>query len=418
MLPVIYSHGLLERVPKLKVAAVIVLFLVIFFYVPVVPYIQPITVPGSYSPGFEACLAGVSQTNLRLAMAQQLNCENEFRAPAVDLYGFATPAYGLLGYGAPPFPSQELVSQGNHSVIVYFNGSQVAAVEDAGPAGVMVNPQGVLYIQDAEVISSDYGFLNITIQLRNLGNYPVSNPSVYLSMVGYSSNATEGSVTLIKPKFVGNCEAIWAPADYCVVSQVAPNNLPVNKSFSFYPEVRGSVEGRPFLYREGFWENYPQGGVGPLWVKEFMSQVDRARGGTPMTENATLDRFAAIRFKDASAEYQISDYGFTADAASFFSQGVGKGSVVEVLLYPGVFSPDTYPNFLSEYAIGHWYGLTNPAFTKYGYYVGQALYYDVSIPCPVYEIPGPGINITQFFLQHGCTTTVASTTWLVIILST
>jgi hypothetical protein len=311
----------------------------------------------------------------------------------------------------------QLVSSGNHSALVYFSGGKAVAIEQAGPPGVVLNPSSVLSIEYAAVSSSDWGFLNITFHLRNIGVHNITDPIVYVSMLGFSDNGTDGGLVMIEPRAVGSCGSLWLASDYCDVSQIAPNALPVNKSFTYYAEVRGGVEGSPFVYREGFQEDYPQGGIGPLWVDAFMDKVDQARGGQPLIENATLNEFAALRFKDASAGYQISDYNLTVDENAFFGPGPYSQSIAEFLLYPGIFSPITYPGFLSEYAVGHWNGLLDAKYAQFGYFVGEASYYDVSIPCPVYEIPGAGVNITQFFQQHGCTTMVAATTWLVVILA-
>ena len=150
-----------------------------------------------------------------------------------------------------------------------------------------------------------------------------------------------------------------------------------------------------------------------------MDQVNEARTGPSLTENATLDNFAALRFKDASANYSISDYGFGSDVASFFGQNVSKPYVEELLLYPGTYTPSAYASFLSAYALRHWSGLKNLTFTHYEYYVGHSAYYDVYLPCSVNEIPRPGINITQYFQAQGCKTIIQpGVTWLVIVLST
>jgi len=406
-----------RRVPKLKVAALLVLFVLVFFLGPVVPYIQSVSVPGAYQSGISACLAGVTRTNFTLADEQELSCEQEFRSPSVNLYGFATPSYGLLGYGSPPFPDQELVTQGNHSSLVFFSGGEVAALEDVGPAGVLVQPNGVVEIMSAAVSSSDFGFLNITVHLRNIGVSSVTNPTVWLSMKGFSTNGSMAGLPLLVPKLLGSCGTTWNASAYCSVSQVAANNLPVNKSVSFGVEVRGVVRDEPFVYRQTFEEDYPRGGVGPYWVNAFIQQVDESRGGVTLTENSTLDKFAELRFRDATTMYQISDYGLSADASMFFGPRWNTSQLEEVLLYPGFYTPKYYAEFLSGYAIDHWEALTNQVDRQFGYYVGQSLYYEVSVPCSVYEIPSAGVNIPQFFESAGCRTTVASVTWLVMILT-
>ncbi|MDG7007166.1 MAG: hypothetical protein JRN06_02845 [Nitrososphaerota archaeon] len=103
--------------------------------------------------------------------------------------------------------------------------------------------------------------------------------------------------------------------------------------------------------------------------------------------------FAAQRSKTASAEPDIADYNSTQDSASRF--GAARGAMVsEELLYPGGFTPGEYLSYLRNHASGHRSGLTEPAYSQFGYYIGQAPYYTVSANCPVQEIPGQGVNIT------------------------
>ena len=376
----------LRPVPKLKVAGVVLLLLLVFFLAPVVPYVNSVSILAAGQGG------------------------------SADVWGLATPSYALLGYGSAPYSSMQLVTVGGHSALVFFHGGRAVAVEEVGGPGAVLNPSSVIGIQYAGVSSADWGTLNITLHLRNISYHNITDPVVYVSMEGFSSNGTAGGLPLIEPRAIGTCGAVWVASDYCDVSQIAPNNLPVNQSVTYYAEIRGTVAGSPFVYRQPFWEDYPRGGIGPLWVSAFMAKVDQARGGQALAENATLDAFAALRFKNATAHYQISDYNLSADAQAFFGPGTYANDISEVLLYPGVFSPNTYPSFLADYAVGHWDGLLNSLYTQYGYYVGEAPYYEVSVPCPVYEIPRAGMNITQFFAQHGCATSVATETWLVIIM--
>lgn len=376
----------MREVPKLKLAGLVILILLVFFLAPVFPYFQSVSVPGS-SGG------------------------------TVGLWGVSTPAYGIFGYGSPPYPQQEVVTEGNHSALILFSGGRAVAVEDVGGPGVVLNPPAVVNILSAEAFSSDWGMLNVTVQLQNVAQQDILNPIVYLSMQGVSSNGTLDGLTLVEPHVIGSCGQVFAASDVCSVSQVAPNTLPVNSSFTFYAEVRGTVGDTPFVVREPFSENYPVGGVGPLWMKAFVNSVDQYRQGVAMVENSTLDQFAAIRFANASANYQISDYGFASDAQRFFGNAPITGELAEVLLYPGIYTPTSYASFLAGFAPDHWSELTDTVYTQYGYYVGRALYYTVSVPCPVYEIPRGGINIAQYFQAHGCSVAVTEATWLVIIMS-
>lgn len=402
---------------QLWVGGVFVIYFVAFFVAPIVPYRVSVSVPGAYRSGYTVCYpGGYSQPESQLTPQEQ-SCLAGYALPDAAIEGYATPAYRAFGYGQPPFQRVEVASAGNHSALLYFDGSTLEAAEEVDSPKVQFNPPLVVEFYEAPVFSSDFGFINITIEVRNVGYDSITSPTVYLSMAGFSSNTTAGALTWIEPHIVGGCPAVWAPAAYCTVTQVVRNELPANKSFDYYAEIRGYDQEGYFVYRQGFGEAYPEGGVGPQWIDRFIGQVNGARTGTRLNESATLDAFAALRFRDAAANFSISDYGFEGDYVRFFGN-VGVPSVEELLLFPGSDSPSAYVGFLSTLALRHWDALTNPAFTKFGYFVGHSTYYEVELPCSVYEIPGPGINITQYFQGEGCRTILeATTTWLVMILS-
>jgi hypothetical protein len=404
---------------QLWVGGVFVIYFVSFFLAPIVPYGVSVSVPGAYRSGYLACFPGGYPGPNSLPTPQEQSCLDGYALPAAKATGFATPAYRAFGYGKAPFQHVEAVSAGNHTALLYFDGATLQAAEEINSPSVSINPSLVVEFDEAPVFSSDFGFINITIEIRNVGFYSIEDPTVYLSMPGFSSNATVGGVTWVEPRIVGGCPATWLPSAFCTVTQAVQNQLPVNKSFSYYAEVRGYNNGDYFVYRQGFSEAYPAGGVGAVWVGRFMDLVNKARTGTQMNESSALDSFAALRFRDASANFSISDYGFESDVTRFFGNNESTPTVEELLLYPGRDSPSAYSSFLSSYALRHWGALTDSAYAKFGYFVGHAPYYEVELPCSVYEIPGPGINITQYFHSQGCRTVVEpAETWLVLILTT
>jgi len=80
--------------------------------------------------------------------------------------------------------------------------------------------------------------------------------------------------------------------------------------------------------------------------------------------------------------------------------------------------PYLYATELQGSGPHHWSALVNPAYSQFGYYAGEAPYYEVSANCHVTEVPLGGVNITEYFESHGCEVTpVAKVTWLVIILA-
>jgi hypothetical protein len=403
---------------QLAVGGIIFLYFVAFLYAPVVPYVASVSIPDAFRPGFTACLPEGYLANYSQVTPEQRSCLDGYLYPAAHLTGYATPAYRVLGSGDGPFASQVLATEGNYSALLFFSGTKLVAAEDSGPADVSINPVRTVEVESAPIFASDFGFLNISIQIRNVGYDIIEYPSVYLSMVGYSTNTTSDGLTWIQPHRVGVCSTTWSPGEFCAVSQVVENQLPMNQSFNYYVEIRGFDLGKPFIYRQGFQELYPQGGVGPLWVSRFVGVVNGERTGLSLVEDSLLDQFASIRFNDSSSNYQISDYGFISDAANFFGQNGSSYDVEELILYPGAYSPSAYASFLSTYAPRHWSALTDPTFTHFGFYVGHAPYYSVFLPCSVYEIPGPNINVTHYFQEKGCRTTVQpGVAWLVLILS-
>lgn len=392
-------------------------YFIAFLAAPVFPYGTSVSVPGAYATGYAACFPGGFPVPASQATAEEASCLESYQLPPSGIVSYATPAYRLFGYGRAPYSAEETVTSGNHTALLYFSHGALQAAEEFDSPHVEYNPPQIVEIDEAPVSSSDFGFVNITIVTRNVGFEPVTDPTVYLSMEGYSSNSTAGGLTWVAPRIVGGCPSSWLPSDFCTVTQVVPNMLPVNKSFSYYVEIRGTSNGSPFVYRQGFGEAYPAGGVGSIWVGRFLAAVNQGRGNHQLVENTTLDAFAALRFRTASANYSISDYGLAANASSFFGQYPSWHSVDELLLFPARETPTSFASFLAAHAPGHWAALEDTNYTWFGYYVGHAPYLDVELPCPIYEILGTNVNITQYFQGFGCQTILAGgTTWLVVIL--
>ncbi len=409
-----------SRKAQVVAAFCVALFLVAFFLAPVVPYSQSIDIPFAYKPGLASCTPPGGVMVIPSNYTEYEKCIASYKYPPANITGYASLAYRLLGVGAAPFPSQVLVTQGDYSALVFFDGDRAVAADDTVFANVTINPPDVVEIQNASIQQSDYGLLNVTVVVKNIGDAPLREPpagvSVSIFMPGYGYNSSMNGLTWIGGIPMGECMSPVLPGETCTISQTVPNMLPATKSFSYYVEVRGLAGDRYFVYRQGFEEQYPAEGVGPQWVNQFIGQVNQARGGIDLVENSTLDRFAAMRFSTAALQPDISDYGLATDTASFFGAN-GGSQVEEILLFPGNSSSGIYANFLANAAPGHWAALTDTSFTQYGYFVGRAPYVEVSLPCSVYEVPSAGINVTQYFQQHGCATTVEEMTWLVIELS-
>lgn len=167
------------------------------------------------------------------------------------------------------------------------------------------------------------------------------------------------------------------------------------------------------------WLNTPLGS--PLitsgWVENFMRNLSSYRSA-PLTECKTLDNFSKVRFNTMTSNnnWDITHYGFANDSISFMN-GRYEYYTGEDVLLPSGYTPSGYIPYLMQDAPLHFDSLTDNNFSYYGYYIGSAPVISVYQPCSVTELPGPNINVTQYYEQHNCQTTVSSTTWLVIDLS-
>jgi len=349
------------------------------------------------------------------------NCLDQHLFPPYNVTGRSSLSYQILGIGSPPFASRLLFTQGNYSGLVYFNGTKVAAAYEFFQK-VEVDPTGVYQLLNASVQMSGFGNLEFIASIKNIGSSPISNLGVATS--GLPASYSPGYVTRdgfnwteVGPAWT--CSDYLAPGGICTASTILANTNATRYNYTLYVVGQiGGASGTTFFHREAREQAAPQLGLGKDWVNLFMNQVNAERHGTPLTENSTLDRFAALRFASASSQPQMSDYGFLTDRTTFFGLGVFASGVTELLLYPGVSAPYPYASDLQGSAPKHFAALMNTTYTQFGYYFGEAPYYLVSVNCPVKEVPSAGINITQYFEGYGCTVTpVPDMTWLVIILA-
>jgi len=155
-------------------------------------------------------------------------------------------------------------------------------------------------------------------------------------------------------------------------------------------------------------------------VFQFFSIVNQYRqsnGAPPLQYCPWLDNFAHIRFETMIQNPAISHYNFDQDYNEYLSQYQSFLLVGEEVLYPDGYTPDKYVQILQSEAPIHWNGLIDSNYTYYGYYIGYGPTYAIIGSCPVTEIPGPNINIPQYFQSYGCSSELENDTWLVIELS-
>ena len=191
--------------------------------------------------------------------------------------------------------------------------------------------------------------------------------------------------------------------------------------------------------------------INSTWVSQFFAGVNSYRGASKLSYCPTLSTFAAARYKTMSSNIEISHYGYQQTFDSFWPNGYTYGGYIysgfgEEVLYPNEpssstttcadlifcststdtlenYTPSQYIPYLISAAPIHWQGLISSNYSYYGYYVKTGPAYSIIGPddgqssCPTTEIPGPNINITQYFAQYGCTTEITNSTWFVIELA-
>jgi hypothetical protein len=165
---------------------------------------------------------------------------------------------------------------------------------------------------------------------------------------------------------------------------------------------------------------YTQSTIDPTWVSQFIGIVNQYRqssGAPPLQYCQWLSNFAYVRFETMIQNPAISHYGFDQDFSEYLSQYQSFLITGEEALYPSGYTPSEYVQNLQSQAPLHWEELMNGNYTYYGYYIGHWLAYVIVGSCPVTEIPGPNIDIPQYFQSYGCSVELENTTWLVIELS-
>jgi hypothetical protein len=141
------------------------------------------------------------------------------------------------------------------------------------------------------------------------------------------------------------------------------------------------------------------------WVYQFFANISQQRG-SEYVYCPTLSQFAQIRFNAQISHYEISHYGVHQDDEEY-----GIYDAEEVLFPSG--SPSGYASQLEADDPLHWQLLMDNSYTYYGYYIGNGP--GIESYCnPAPEIPGPGINISQYLESKGCTPVTVNATYLIV----
>ncbi len=336
--------------------------------------------------------------------------------------GRSTVLFWLAGVGAGPFPPLAVVDEGSYSALVHFAGTAVSYWEGPFPAGTALNPSGMVRISNVTMVQWVFGLVNLSARVTNVGEKPILNLSVILHYPTYGKNVTSGGLTrYVGPSAV--CSPSLAPSGSCKVVFSLPQspNLLAGEAYplmveAWSPGGRAGASGfaSPFIHAESFHLTYQGAAISPEWVQGFIAGVNAKRNATALSENRTLDEFAAFRYDSLRAGYQISDYNFSQDYARFF--GNSNATVYEEILYPQGQSASSFEDYLRANAPGHWAGLMSPAFTQFGYSFAIGPSVIIGPGCEAKEIPGPDINITQYVIDHGCDYVIADQIWFIIIL--
>ena len=396
--------------------------------IPVVPYSLTVRVPGDEyrDSGRIACqhLVPTGSSN-QTALEAYLACLKPYRWKLMNQTGYGSISYRLAEYGTSPFPPVVVVSQPEFTAALYTAGGKVQAAEQIPSPQVLWNPSSVPI--GSKVLMDSSG-TNLTVIFVNKSEKNVTGAWAYASVPGETWNYTDSSgVTWMftpraptaggaaEPCLRGGSQAIISPGQSCAITLRPYLSSAQGAQIDYSVELRGYLGGEPFIVRRVI-HGSTITLAGKLWMDEFVKFVNLARNGPPLQESAIIDAFAKIRYNTSIRQPDISDYGFDGDAVTFFGSNLTAYSPNELILYPGDEFPYAFSVDLQGVGPGHWASMMNSNYTKFGYFMGTSAYEIVDLPCPVTEIPGPGINITQYFQSHGCSVHVAPTLWLVLIL--
>ena len=155
--------------------------------------------------------------------------------------------------------------------------------------------------------------------------------------------------------------------------------------------------------------------INSTWATQFFENVSIERGAV-YNYCPSLSNFAKVRFNTMAQNYEISHYGYNQDFQNYY--GVIYNTYFgEEVFYPSGTTPSGQVQQIINDAPLHWQELTSSDYSYYGYYIGNGPTLEILNSCPDTEIPGPNINVAQFFAQQGCTTEVTNQTWFVIELA-
>ena len=423
----------MKRLTEAILATLVIIVVLVVTVVPVVPFSLTIDNPGfPYTlQGYRACQSQYIQGNIVNGNDPAFqHCIAQYLIPPFNLTGYSSISFRLLGIGLPPFPQTLSTGEQGFYSVLHFSGAKIIGAELVPQKNVVYDPSGIT-ITNSTVSPGFTGTDKITVTVANRSGQTLGNPVVFVSVPGSSGNYTDAdgvtwmfsigtpSVQDFAPCISdggsrnltsgGSCKAVLSPF----------TTLHPGAGFRYSVGVQGYLGNSYAITRQTYTYSPSVQAVDELWVNAFVKLVNSARSNSSLTESQTLDQFAKLRFDTAVTQPDISDYGFSADVSTFFGANATKPTLAELLFYPDIptETPYSYLSTIQESAPTHWAGLMDQDYTHFGFYVGTGPYEVVQQPCSAVEVPGAGVNITQYFESHGCKVSVQQSTWLALILS-
>jgi hypothetical protein len=408
-------------VPSLrKVILVAAAVLVLSLILPVIPYSVTFGAPYNYNSHIAGQCEAIFKGNGNFSELQ--TCLKEAVLPPAKVTGYASAMYRLFGLTTGPFPSVMLAKQGNVTFLLHFQGGSISYIDDVPMNQLsppVLNPSGVIRVDNVSIGQWAFGRLNFSARVTNIGSNRLWNIGVSFNYPTYGTNGSFGSVRTYMPEGA-TCAGYLDPGASCtgtltlnqssrlLTDQYYPMILEVSGTYSLSNPANG------FICVNTYSVPYPGVGLNSHWVQAFIQTIVQRRNGSSLTENNTLDKFAAFRYNTLRARYQISDYNFTTDYNRYF--GTSKPAILEEILYPAGKDPILYPSYLKSTAITHYTDLLDTAYTKYGYFFGTGPAVEVGPGCSATEVPGPNIDLIQWATSHGCSYVIADEVWFILIL--
>ena len=246
-----------------------------------------------------------------------------------------------------------------------------------------------------------------------------------------SSNISAGIDTRWVQQFIGNVSAIRAKFGvptlvqnatldefaslraHSTISNYGISHYGRDHDFScFFLECIPSSE-----LRQGYYV-YNASALGSVLGAGATYQLPATNGYWQLTLSCANCTSRTVYFTSVQAvtKYIRLTYG------SYTRLGLGGGNVLtlgypaeptEEILYP-VGSPSSYVTFLQQAATAHWGGFLDARVQSYGFDLEPGVALIPRGQCAVTEIPGPNIDIAQFYTQNGCNFDYGLTEWLVL----